>query len=92
MRNFLLFIAVYLLCRSKVELGQLSRVTFFSQADAKVGLRKWSFCCNAGIDCDVTEGGALSSAALVFRLNAHNPRLSRFCASVIREKESWGKA
>lgn len=74
MRIFLLFIAVYsLLCRSKVELGQLSRVTFFSQADAKVGLRKWSFCCNAGIDCDVTEGGALSSVALVFRLNAHDP-------------------
>lgn len=51
---FLLFIAVYsLLCLSKVlELGQLSRVTFFSQADAKVELRKWSFYFNTSIDCD----------------------------------------
>lgn len=76
MRFFVLpFIDVYsLLCLSKVpELGQLSRVTFFSQADAKVELRKWSFHCNTRIDCDVARGGALSLAALVNRLNAHNP-------------------
>lgn len=72
---FWLFIAVYrLLCLSKVpELGQLSRVTFFLQADAKVELRKWSFYCNTCIDCDVTQEAALSSVALVISLNAHNP-------------------
>lgn len=44
---FLLVITVYiLLCLSKVlELGQLSHVTFFSQAASTVELRRWSLYC-----------------------------------------------